>query len=47
MGGVYTPALITRYLATGVHFMLGGADVSFLMEAAKARRAQITGCAKG
>lgn len=46
MGGVYTPPLITRYLAMGVQFMLGGADVAFLIEAAKARRTQIATCAK-
>ena len=46
MGGVYSAPLITRYLAMGVHFMLGGADIAFLIEAAKARRELITACAK-
>lgn len=46
MGGVYTAPLIKRYLAMGVHFMLGGADIGFLIEAAKGRREQIAACAK-
>lgn len=46
MGGVYAAPLMTRYLAMGVQFMLGGADIAFLIEAAKARREQIAACAK-
>ncbi len=46
MGGVYAAPLITRYLAMGVHFMLGGADIGFLIEAARRRREQIAACAK-
>lgn len=45
IGGVYTAPLITRYLGMGAQFMLGGADVAFLIEAAKSRREQIAACA--
>jgi 2-keto-3-deoxy-L-rhamnonate aldolase RhmA len=38
MGGVYAKDLMQRYLKTGVQFMLGGGDIGFLLEAAKARR---------
>ncbi len=41
MGGVYSKELIQRYLKTGVQFMLGGADVGFMLEGAKARREMI------
>ena len=41
MGGVYSKELIQRYLKTGVQFMLGGGDVGFVIEAAKARREMI------
>jgi len=44
MGGVYSAPLIKRYLGMGVQFMLGGADVSLLMDAAKARREMIASC---
>jgi hypothetical protein len=47
MGGVYTAELIQRYLGLGVQFMLGGADVGFLMDGAKSRRQLITSCDKG
>lgn len=47
MGGVYGAPLITRYLRMGVQFMLGGADVSLLMDAAKARRQMIASCEGG
>ena len=43
MGGVYSKDLIQRYLATGVQFMLGGSDVGFVMDGAKARRDMIAG----
>lgn len=47
MGGVYSAPLIKRYLAMGVQFMLGGADISLLMDAAKARRDMIAACRSG
>ncbi len=43
MGGVYSKDLIAKYLKYGIQFMLGGADVSFVMEGAKARREMIAG----
>ena len=43
MGGVYSNELIGRYLKTGVQFMLGGADIGFVLEGAKARREMIRG----
>lgn len=46
MGGVYSAPLVKRYLAMGVQFMLGGADVSLMMEAAKLRREMIASCTK-
>jgi 2-keto-3-deoxy-L-rhamnonate aldolase RhmA len=44
MGGVYNEALIRQYLSMGVQFMLGGADISLLMDAAKIRRDMIVAC---
>ncbi len=41
MGGVYSKDLIQRYLKAGVQFMLGGGDIGFMIEAAKARREMI------
>lgn len=43
MGGVYSNDLIQRYLATGIQFILGGSDVGFMMDGAKARRDMIGG----
>jgi 2-keto-3-deoxy-L-rhamnonate aldolase RhmA len=43
MGGVYSKDLIQKYLKSGVQFMLGGADVGFVIEGAKARREMIRG----
>ena len=37
MGGVYAPALMQKFIAMGVQFILGGSEVSFLMTAAKER----------
>ena len=37
MGGVYDQELIRRYVEMGVRFMLGGSDVSFMMEGGKRR----------
>lgn len=47
MGGVYSKDLITKYLPFGVQFLLGGADVSFVMEGAKARRDMIAAAGSG
>jgi 4-hydroxy-2-oxoheptanedioate aldolase len=41
MGGVYSKDLIQRYVKLGVQFMLGGGDVGFVIEGAKARREMI------
>ena len=41
MGGVYSKELIQKYLKTGVQFMLGGADLGFMLDGAKARREMI------
>jgi len=43
MGGVYSKELIARYLKSGVQFLLGGADIGFLIEGARARREMIAG----
>lgn len=43
MGGVYSKELMERYLKTGVQFTLGGADIGFVMEGARARREMIAG----
>lgn len=37
MGGVYAPALMQKFIAMGVQFILAGSEVSFLMTAAKER----------
>jgi 4-hydroxy-2-oxoheptanedioate aldolase len=37
MGGVYAHELMRRYIEMGVRFMLGGSDVSFIMDAGKRR----------
>jgi 2-keto-3-deoxy-L-rhamnonate aldolase RhmA len=47
MGGVYSKDLITRYLKFGVQFLLGGADVSFVMEGARTRRDMIIAAGSG
>lgn len=41
MGGAYARELIAAYLEHGIQFMLGGPDVSFVIEGAKARRAML------
>lgn len=41
MGGIYRQDLIARYLPEGVRFMLGGSDISLLMDAAATRRGMI------
>ena len=37
MGGVYTDALLQRYIAMGARLVLAGSDLSFFMTAAKQR----------
>lgn len=37
MGGVYTPDLLKKYIGMGMRFILAGADLSFMMAAAKER----------
>lgn len=41
MGGAYSRDLVAAYLEHGIQFMLGGPDVSFVIEGAKARRAML------
>jgi 4-hydroxy-2-oxoheptanedioate aldolase len=37
MGGVYQEALLRRYVGMGMRLIIGGSDLSFLMESARAR----------
>ena len=37
MGGVYAPELMKKYIGMGMQFILSGADLSFLMAAARER----------
>ncbi len=37
MGGVYDETLAKDYIAKGAQLILGGSDLSFFMQAAKAR----------
>ena len=37
MGGIYSEAIMPRYIAMGARFILGGQDASFMMAAAQAR----------
>jgi len=37
LGGVYTPALMERYIRMGMRFVLAGSDLSFMMNAASER----------
>ena len=46
MGGVYSKDLIEKFLKHGIQFLLGGADVSFVMDGAKARREMIAAAGK-
>lgn len=39
MGGIYDEALMRDYVEAGVRFLLGGADIAFMMAAAKQRAA--------
>lgn len=42
MGGVYEPALMEKRIREGVNFMLGGNDISFILSAARERRAMLS-----
>ena len=39
LGGIYDEGLVTKFVAKGVRFILGGADLGFVMAAASARSA--------
>lgn len=41
MGGVYTPDLLKKYVGMGMRFILAGADLSFMMAAAKERSSML------
>ncbi len=41
LGGAYDPVLLERYVQLGARFVLAGSDQSFMMQAAKARAAQM------
>ncbi len=43
MGGVYDPALMERYIALGMRFVLAGSDLSLMMAAATERTAFLRG----
>jgi len=43
MGGVYAPALMERYIALGMRFVLAGSDLSLMMAAAAERTAFLRG----
>ena len=43
MGGVYVPALMQKFVAMGMQFILGGSDLSFMMAGAKERSAFLRG----
>ena len=43
MGGVYTPELMKKYIAMGMQFILAGADLSFMMAAARERAGFLRG----
>ena len=46
MGGVYDEALASEYIAKGARLILGGSDLSFLMQAAKSRASFLRGLKK-
>ncbi len=37
MGGIYDQKLMDKYVGYGMHFILSGGDLNFLMAGAKAR----------
>ncbi len=41
LGGVYSPPLMQRYIEFGMRFVLAGSDLSFMMQAAGARAAEL------
>jgi 2-keto-3-deoxy-L-rhamnonate aldolase RhmA len=43
LGGIYDEALVTKFVKKGVHFILGGADLGFLIGAATARSGFLRG----
>ena len=43
MGGVYDEELASGYIAMGARMILGGSDLAFLMQAAKARASFLRG----
>jgi 2-keto-3-deoxy-L-rhamnonate aldolase RhmA len=43
LGGIYDEALVTKFVGKGVRFILGGADLGFIMSAASARSAFLRG----
>ena len=43
LGGIYDEALVTKFVEKGVRFILGGADLGFVMAAASARSAFLRG----
>jgi 2-keto-3-deoxy-L-rhamnonate aldolase RhmA len=42
MGGVYEPTLMEKRIRGGVSFIMGGSDISFVLSAAKERRAMLS-----
>lgn len=47
LGGIYDEALVTKFVEKGVRFILGGADLGFMMSAASARSAFLRGLEEG
>ena len=47
LGGIYDEALVTKFVEKGVRFILGGADLGFVMAAASARSAFLRGLEDG
>ena len=47
LGGIYDEALVTKFVEKGVRFILGGADLGFMMAAASARSAFLRGLEDG
>lgn len=43
MGGVYEPALMQKFIAMGMRFILSGSDLSFMMAGASARSSMLRG----
>lgn len=47
LGGIYDEELVTKFVKKGVRFVLGGADLGFMMAAASARSAFLRGLETG